>query len=234
MLDLTKGNAPKIITNAKNAGFIIPQIAYTLATSHWETNATHEPVEEAYYLGGRAEAYRRTLRYFPWHGRGNVQLTWEENYLKASKEIGVDLIANRELAMDPDVSAAVIVCGMRYGWFTGRKLSDYITETKRDFRNARRIINGMDKASQIAALADEYFDALAPKPAYPYLRIGSRGASVTTLQKALVRNGARIVIDGIFGNGTDAALRRHQTAHKLTVDGIAGPQVWASLEGMTQ
>lgn len=234
MLDLTKGNAPKLIELAKGAGFIIPQIAYTLATSSWETNATHEPVEEAYYLGSRAEAYRRKLRYYPWHGRGNVQLTWEANYIKASKKLGVDLIANPALAMDPDVSAAVTIYGMQDGWFTGRKLSDYITETKRDFRNARRIINGMDKASQIAELADEYFDALAPKPAYPYLRIGSRGAAVTELQRSLVRNGARILIDGKFGNGTDAALRRHQFAHKLTVDGIAGPQVWASLEGMTQ
>lgn len=39
---------------------------------------------------------------------------------------------------------------MKEGWFTGRKLSDYISGNKKDYVNARRIINGMDKAQKIA------------------------------------------------------------------------------------
>jgi hypothetical protein len=48
------------------------------------------------------------------------------------------------------------VVGMKEGWFTDRKLSDYITLYKSDFRNARKIVNGMDKADLIAGYAVEY------------------------------------------------------------------------------
>jgi hypothetical protein len=49
--------------------------------------------------------------------------------------------------------------GMAEGWFTGKKLGNYITLDKSDFANARRIINGTDKASLIAGYARHY-DAL--------------------------------------------------------------------------
>ena len=45
---------------------------------------------------------------------------------------------------------------MKEGWFTGKKLSNYITLQKSDFLNARRIVNGMDKAKEIEALAKQY------------------------------------------------------------------------------
>uniref|UniRef100_A0AC34G9W9 Uncharacterized protein n=1 Tax=Panagrolaimus sp. ES5 TaxID=591445 RepID=A0AC34G9W9_9BILA len=45
---------------------------------------------------------------------------------------------------------------MQEGWFTGKKLSDYITLQKSDFRNARRIVNLMDKADLIAGYARDY------------------------------------------------------------------------------
>ena len=54
---------------------------------------TFEPVEEACYLGEKAEDYRNKLRYYPWHGKGLVRLTWEENYVKAGRKIGKNLTA---------------------------------------------------------------------------------------------------------------------------------------------
>jgi hypothetical protein len=49
---------------------------------------------------------------------------------------------------------------MKLGTFTGKTLDDYIAGSARDFRNARRIINGTDKAAAIAAYADTFLAAL--------------------------------------------------------------------------
>lgn len=54
----------------------------------------------------------------------------------------------------------ILLLGMKEGWFTGRKLSDYINQSKKDYLNARRIINGMDKASLIAGYAETFEKAL--------------------------------------------------------------------------
>jgi predicted chitinase len=93
-------------------------------------------------------------------GRGFVQLTGRRNYKKASDKLGVDFVSNPALVMKPAHASAIMFDGMIEGWFTGKKLSDYITATKTDFVNARRIINGTDKAREIAAEAGHYLAAL--------------------------------------------------------------------------
>jgi peptidoglycan hydrolase-like protein with peptidoglycan-binding domain len=56
------------------------------------------------------------------------------------------------------------------------------------------------------------------------LKKGSRGAEVMELQRRLTNLGYSTKgIDGVFGNNTDAAVRKFQKAKKLKVDGIVGP-----------
>lgn len=50
-----------------------------------------------------------------------------------------------------------------------------------------------------------------------------RGPNVARLQTALVQAGHRLVIDGIFGQGTRAAVVEFQRNHGLAIDGIVGP-----------
>ena len=74
-----------------------------------------------------------------------------------------------------------------------------------------------------------------PKPAPvsdPTIKLGARGAAVKTAQERLNAHGAalRLVVDGIFGPKTDAAVRAFQKASKLTVDGIVGPNTWKALK----
>lgn len=147
------------------AGWPIAWVAYGLATSWWETNKQMQPVEEGYYLGPeRAKRHQRTLRYFPWYGRGDVQLTWEDNYRKADAylaSIGLiqagELIANPDLALRPDISAAILVWGMGGGKYTGKELGNYLPRTgpanHRQFVLSRYVVNIQDKASQIADVA---------------------------------------------------------------------------------
>ena len=134
------------------------QIAYVLATTQWETAQTFEPVKEAYWL---SEDWRRNnLRYYPYYGRGYVQLTWKNNYEAYSRILGIDLVNNRDLALDPNVALFVLVHGFKTGTFTERKITDYIDSSKTDFINARRCINGTDKAHEIADLAQKYLNNL--------------------------------------------------------------------------
>lgn len=64
------------------------------------------------------------------------------------------------------------------------------------------------------------------------LRLGMRGADVKALQQALEREGFNPgAIDGIFGNGTQAALLAFQRSAGLLADGVAGPRTQAALSG---
>lgn len=134
------------------------QIAYVLATTEWETAQTFKPVREAFWL---SEEWRRNnLRYYPYYGRGFVQITWDYNYKKSSDILGVDLVKNPDLAMNPNIALFILVYGFKTGAFTGRKITDYITQQSVDFYHARQCINGLDHASDIKALAEKYLASL--------------------------------------------------------------------------
>lgn len=156
------------------------QRAYILATAYHETAHTMQPIEE--YGKGKGRDYgtwcvnSKNQKYCPrmrggavytfdecphlFYGRGFVQLTWYDNYLRASKELDVDFLANPDLAMQPDLSAKILVCGMMQGWFTNKKLSDFVNDNQSDFINARRVVNGRDKAEFIARHAQIFLKAL--------------------------------------------------------------------------
>lgn len=93
-------------------------------------------------------------------GRGYCQITGHDNYLKFSRIIGHDLVSNPDVTLQDDVAAKVIVVGMRDGTFTGKSLSDYFTSKSSDWVGARRIINGLDRANDIASYAKRFYDAL--------------------------------------------------------------------------
>lgn len=97
-------------------------------------------------------------------GRSWPQLTGRANYQKADDalDLGGALMASPDLIGRLDVCAPVTRDGMREGWFTGVDLSEVIAArgTLKQFTNARRIINGTDKAEEIAAVAIEFQGAL--------------------------------------------------------------------------
>jgi len=173
MVDLLKGDTRLIIGVCRKHELLRNQAAYVLATAYWETARTMKPVRE---YGG--EKYLQSKPYYPFVGMGYVQLTWEANYRKASQILGVDFIGNPKLLLEPGHASEILVRGMMGGWFTGKMLSDYITLQRSDFVNARRIVNGVDKAQEIAALAHEY-DAL--------LKAGGYGEESTTGEESTAR-----------------------------------------------
>ena len=64
---------------------------------------------------------------------------------------------------------------------------------------------------------------------YPTVRVGSQGNFVYLLQFMLRQNGYNLTVDGIFGNGTQAAVIDFQSKNGLTADGIVGQNTWRTL-----
>lgn len=159
-MDLSKGDTRLIINVCAANELLRNQCAYVLATTWHETAHTMKPVRE---YGG--ETYLKKKKYYPYVGMGYVQLTWRENYDKASRKLGVDFVTNPRLLLKPEYAAKILVRGMQEGWFTGKKLADYITIYRSDYKGARRIINGTDKAALIAGYAEQY-DALLKAEGY--------------------------------------------------------------------
>ncbi len=124
-------------------------LAYMLATTWHETAFTMRPVTEYGSL-----KYLRSKKYWPYIGRGYVQITWLANY----KKYGIENDMTK--ALDPHFAAYIMIDGMTKGVFTGKKLSDYFSQTKNDPVGARRIINGTDKDRQIAEHYYAYLKAL--------------------------------------------------------------------------
>jgi predicted chitinase len=139
-------------------------LAYMLATVHHETDRKFQGIEE--YGKGKGKKYGKpdpdTGKIY--YGRGFVQLTWKENYRKMSPVCGVDLVKNPEKALELKNCVEILFFGMINGSFTGKKLSDYFNQNKEDWFNARRIINGTDKANLIAGHARRFYAAISLVP----------------------------------------------------------------------
>lgn len=155
---------PRILAECKKQGVTDKsQIAYILATTVHESGAGAFMEE---FASGDAYQGRTDLgnthpgdgrRY---KGRGYVQITGRNNYSNWSRKLGIDLVGNPSLAEKPEIAAQILVQGMKEGSFTGKKLSDYLGGGQSDFRDARRIINGMDHADDIAATARKLMASL--------------------------------------------------------------------------
>jgi len=64
----------------------------------------------------------------------------------------------------------------------------------------------------------------------PILRKGMTGPAVTRVQETLSARGFyNGAIDGIFGPGTEAAVKAFQSSAQLAADGVVGPATWGAL-----
>ena len=144
-------------------------LAYAFATAYHETAFTMQPIKEY-----GSQSYLQSKPYYPYYGRGYVQLTWEDNYRKMGSKLGVNMLGdNKDRALEPAIAAEVMYAGMRDGDFTGKKLVNYFSSSVNDPVNARRIINGTDRAQTIAGYHDKFLKAFEeaktddPTPAPP-------------------------------------------------------------------
>ncbi len=153
-------------------------LAYNMGTSYHETAHRMQPIME---MGGRRYFNKYDIHHNPrkarmlgntepgdgykFRGAGDVQNTGRRNARFASEKLNeafglnVDFEENPELRLDPFYSAHSLFLGNIQGWWTGKKLTQYI-RTKADYRNARRVVNGTDRARLIAGYAVAFEEAL--------------------------------------------------------------------------
>ena len=134
-------------------------LAYMLATTYHETGTRMWPITEY-----GSQSYLQGKEYWPYIGRGFVQLTWETNYDKASAALSLiderDLVDHPEMALDSLIATRILFRGMAEGWFTGKKLGQFFNSTLDDPINARQIINANDDDTLIASYHEKFLTAL--------------------------------------------------------------------------
>ena len=158
-------------------------LAYALATAYHETGRRMAPVREGFAktdagarwavnnLAKRRGPNSAVARYAKptgphghvYYGRGHVQLTWLDNYRRSSKDAGVDLVADPDAMLDPEVSARVLIKGLIDGRWNGRGkgIAHYLpTNGRDDLRNARRTVNITDKWQSIGGYYKNFLAAL--------------------------------------------------------------------------
>ncbi|TGQ73218.1 hypothetical protein EN829_012395 [Mesorhizobium sp. M00.F.Ca.ET.186.01.1.1] len=184
-------------------------LGYMFATTFHETARQMVPVREAYWL---PEQWRKThLSYYPYYGRGYVQLTHKANYKKAGDYVGADLVQSPDLALRLDYAAAVMFVGMVQGWFRSdahgpHTLARYFNAHTNDAIGARRIINGYEPgvAEAIAGYHNRFLAALRP----------ASGLSLEATMGALS-------FDGVYGTALAEAVPLQATGLENGLDNIA-------------
>ncbi|MER9870816.1 hypothetical protein NKJ35_27185 [Mesorhizobium sp. M0136] len=155
-------------------------LAYMFGTAHHETGRTMQPLREtfastdaqaikildkAFATGKLPWVKERYWQLDPqgisWLGRGFVQLTHKANYLKMAALTDPNLATNPSLAMNTATAADIMFKGMDKGSFTGAKLGDFFSGAKEKWREARRIINGLERADLVAAYGKQYYACLS-------------------------------------------------------------------------
>jgi hypothetical protein len=147
--------------------------AYMLATVRWECGGKWQPIEE--YGKGKGKQYGKAVKVTDsdgvtytnsYYGRGYVQLTWKANYANIGQKLGLGnlLVLHPEHALEPQTAYNIMSYGMRNGTFTKKKLADFINDETCDYVNARRIINGLDRAEKIAGFAEHFEQLLRDNP----------------------------------------------------------------------
>lgn len=147
-------------------------LAYILATAYHETAYTMQPIQERggsqYFIRRYWENKRvrealgnRTMSdAVDMSGKGYVQLTGYSNFVKASKLVGEDLVSHPEKAMQPNIAFKIILEGMISGMFTGKGLQRYFNDNIFDPYNARKTVNGLDRAAKIEEYFYDFYNAI--------------------------------------------------------------------------
>ena len=167
-------------------------------------------------------------------GRGLKQLTGRENYTRFGASINISAEEAAVYVATPK-GAVESAC-----WFWNANKLNTIADTDDVVKMTKKINGGnigladrqlrytkaMEVLGSPVSLAEDHGDDDFEIEDIGVLRKGCRGEGVKLMQEAL-----GIGADGVFGPGTERALKEWQKGKGLAVDGIAGPATLGELLG---
>lgn len=159
-----------------------------------------------------------------YRGSGLFQTTGRDNFARVEKETGIGCLEHPDLLriMPQALEAAAI-------YWRVHKLGALLDKSDAVAATTRAIQGGTGGLSDRMLYIGRYLRVFASPT--PVTRMGSRGKHVETLQEALRDLGFYDgEIDGVFGGGTDNAVREFQETHDIRpVDGVVGSVTWAAI-----
>ena len=162
-LTRAQGDAWRLIATEFDALAIkdVRMLSYVLGTCWHECR--FRSIREIRALPGTSVfAMQEKYWHTGYYGRGYCQLTWKKNYAKFSPLVGRDLVKHPDDVLIPEVGAKILVHGMWFGMFSGKKLKDYFLPQGVEWIKARRIVNGNFQADRVATSAKRILDLLTP------------------------------------------------------------------------
>lgn len=177
---------------------------------------------------------------------------WEPNWtLPSSAWIGLSAVVAAISILSTSASAFAISAGRHYvansrGLNVRNSPGGYVVKT---LRNGQAVdLTGRTSGAWAQTVPGNWVYASlltggSSRPSqYPtggryILRPGSRGAAVSSVQRALRDNGFDISVDGYYGPQTYRVVRAYQEYQRraakipLTIDGLVGPQTRSALFG---
>jgi len=169
---------------------------------------------------------------YRFRGRGYLQLTGRSNYRSFGTRIGIDLVADPDLAIQPKTAWIIAAA-----FLDSRKRAGKTAFQWADLDNVEMVtlivnggLNGLAQRRDRTTLALQALGGAPTETADTPLRIGAEGREVEILQRMLtIKGDTPGPIDGYFGTATETAVKDFQAASGLAADGIVGPRTWRAL-----
>lgn len=221
--------------SAKSLNAVFPKYFVKAGRDAEEYHRQPEKIANVVYANRMGNGDTGSGDGYYYRGRGPIQLTGYSNYKAFSDWSGIDVVNNSKLvAEDKEVALLSAI----WYWTTNglnkyADSGDIKTMTKRinggyigledrihHWEEALKAMGTDAHTDHGAEDEDDSFDV----DDIGVLRKGARGEGVKMMQEAL-----GLDADGIFGPGTERALKKWQTDNGLVADGIAGPRTLEKL-----
>lgn len=161
-------------------------------------------------------------------GQGFIQLTGRNNHTNFARFLNMSI--DEELSYIRTLDGA-----MEASCFFWQQTNLNPPSDRMDIRTVTKLINGgfnglNDRITYVrkamTVFGDESTDEVIHRSV---LKIGDKGPDVIELQERLNKLGYGVSIDGVFGRGTENAIKQLQKDNNLTIDGVVGPKTRAFL-----
>lgn len=112
---------------------------------------------------------------------------------------------------------------------TGKDCHKWFVDNPNEWSKFKSLVGMKLKGQTISSPIQKVDSVTSSHPSNPLLKKGMKGEAVARLQTKLNEHGAKLVVDGDFGNSTYLSVVEFQKKNSLNVDGLVGNKTWECL-----